>query len=82
MSYYNTNRGVLAIRIYFDEMHMGTTPMAELYMADGVMENIEWNNAKQRKQFETGINGYTLIYDERPKASWKEFTGRDVADGM
>lgn len=41
MSDHNTNRGVLAIRIYFDEMHMVTTPMAELYMADGVMENIE-----------------------------------------
>lgn len=66
-------RGVLAIRIYLDKN--GRTSMADLLMVDHVVETIEWTDAKQRKQFEEGINGYTLIYDERPKASWAEMVG-------
>lgn len=62
---------ILAVRIYFPEG--STTPMADLKMADGVTETIVWTDVKQRKQFETGINGYTLIYDERPKREWSEW---------
>jgi hypothetical protein len=47
--------------------------MADLRMADGVVETICWTDIKARKQFEPGINGYTLIYDERPKRSWEEW---------
>lgn len=61
-------RGVLAIRIYLDQINM--TPMADLRMNDGVVEHICWVDVKQRKEFEPGINGYTIIYDERPKRQW------------
>lgn len=63
--------GVVAIRIYLSEY--GSTPMADLRMADGVVETIQWTDVRQRKQFEDKINGYTLIYDERPKRDWKEW---------
>ena len=63
------NKGVIAIRIYLDP---NATPMADLRMVDGVVETICWTDIKARKQFESGINGYTLIYDERPKRPWEE----------
>lgn len=63
---------VVAIRIYYGG-HTGVVPMADLRMADGVVETIEWTNVKQRKEFESAINGYTLIYDERPKRTWDEW---------
>lgn len=63
-------RGVIAIRIYYG---LNNTPMADLRMSDGVIETIQWTDVKQRKQFESGINGYTLIYDERPKREWSEW---------
>ena len=67
--------GVIAIRIYLGG-YAGTTPMADLRMLDGVVETIEWTNTKQREQFKSGINGYTLIYDERPKCDWSEWVNR------
>lgn len=71
-------RGVLAIRIYFDENSATPrTPMADLLMVDHVVETIEWTNVKQREQFEEGINGYTLIYDERPKMPWAQMVGHE-----
>ena len=66
-------RGVLAIRIYFNDGSQ--TPMADLLMADHVTETIVWTDASQREQYDAGINGYTLIYDERPKATWNEMCG-------
>ena len=63
---------VIAIRIYLGG-YTNTVPMADLKMVDGVTETIEWTDVKQRKQFESGINGYTLIYDERPKCEWNEW---------
>lgn len=66
-------RNVLAIRIYLSS---GGVPMADLYIEDGVVETIEWTNKRQRKEFESAINGYTLIYDERPKKSWAEWINR------
>lgn len=63
-------KGVLAIRIYYGLNH---TPMADLRMVDGVVETIQWTDTKQRKEFEKGINGYTLIYDEREKCEWNEW---------
>lgn len=62
--------GVLAIRIYYGLNH---TPMADLYMGDGVVETIQWTDVDQRKKFLKRINGYTLIYDERPKREWSEW---------
>jgi hypothetical protein len=47
--------------------------MADLRMNDGVVEHIQWNDAKARKNFESMINGYTLVYDERPKRKWEEW---------
>lgn len=64
--------GVKAIRIYLGGF-TGVVPMADLLMTDGVVETIEWTDVRQRKQFESGINGYTLIYDERPKCEWNEW---------
>lgn len=61
---------VIAIRIYYKYDHI---PMADLLMADGVVETIEWTNYDQRKQFQRLISGYTLIYDEREKISWEEW---------
>lgn len=62
--------GVIAIRIY---LGLNNTPMADLKMADGVCETIQWTDVKQRKQFESCINGYTLFYDERPKREWDQW---------
>ena len=59
---------VIAVRIYYG---LNCTPMADLKMADGVIETIQWNNVKQRKEFEGRINGYTLFYDEREKVSFE-----------
>jgi hypothetical protein len=61
---------VKAIRIYFNENTHGATPLADLKMTDGVVETIGWADSKQRKKFMPYITGYTLIYDERPKADW------------
>lgn len=63
------NNSVIAIRIYFD---MNFTPMADLYMSDGVVWTIQWTDVKSRKDFESKITGYTLIYDERDKVSWND----------
>ena len=64
------NFGVMAVRIYLNQ---NATPMADLRMVDGVVETICWVDVKARKQFESGINGYTLIYDERPKVPWEDW---------
>lgn len=71
-------RGVLAIRIYFKDGEVGRTPYADLLMTDRVVETIQWTEPKQRKPFEAGINGYTLIYDERPKMSWEAWLGQET----
>ena len=63
-------KSVIAIRIWLD---VNCTPMADLRMNDGVVEHIQWNDAKARKEFEPMISGYTLIYDERPKREWQEW---------
>ena len=49
---------VVAIRIYYKDDHI---PMADLRMADGVVETIEWTDYDQRKPFQRLISGYTLI---------------------
>lgn len=59
---------VIAVRIYIG---LNATPMADLKMIDGVIETIQWNDAKQRKNFENRINGYTFFYDERAKVSFE-----------
>lgn len=60
---------IVGIRIYLNDIG---TPMADLKTADGVCETIIWTDKKSRKKFEPFINGYTLIYDERPKPTWDE----------
>lgn len=63
---------VLAIRIYFAEG--SCNPMADLVLAyDHKKVTIDWVNVEQREMYEAGINGYTLIYDERPKRSFDEW---------
>ena len=61
---------VIAIRIY---LGLNATPYADLRMSDGVVEHIQWNDVRQRKEFEHQITGYTLYYDERPKREWQEW---------
>lgn len=65
------NLSVIAVRIYYG---LNSTPMADLKMADGVIETIQWNDTKQRKQFEKYITGYTLFYDEREKVSFNKIS--------
>lgn len=61
---------VVAIRIYLKD---GFQPMAELAFAFGGTKIISWVSVADRKKYEEGINGYTLFYDERPKAEFKDF---------
>lgn len=61
---------VIAIRIYLDDL---CTPMADLRLMDGAVHTICWTDVKSRQKFAPGINGYTLIYDERPKIPWEEW---------
>lgn len=51
---------VIAVRIYEGGI-TGTQPLADLYMNDGVVEHIDWTNARQRKEFVPLMNGYTLF---------------------
>jgi hypothetical protein len=61
---------VTAIRIYYKNDRI---PMADLAFAYGGMVTIEWTNPIQRETFKSGMNGYTLIYDEREKADFMSF---------
>lgn len=62
---------IMAIRIYLVDYHI---PMADLLFAyDGRYTTIEWTNVFHRSKYEHGIDGYTLIYDERPKKEFKEW---------
>ena len=63
-------KGVVAARIYYSH---NFTPMADLRFNDGVVETIRWTDVEQRKAFESYLNGYTLIYDEREKKPWNEW---------
>lgn len=65
---------VVAIRIYFKD---DRCPMADLAFAYGGMTTIEWTNPAQREAYMSGINGYTLIYDERPKREFSEWVTRE-----
>ena len=67
---FNPDKMVIAIRIYYG---YAMTPMADLLCRDGVVETIQWNDVKARKEFEKYITGYTLIYDEREKQDWNDW---------
>lgn len=64
------NKCIVAIRIYYG---VNNTPMADLKTFDGVTETIQWTDVKAREKFAPYINGYTLVYDERPKREWAEW---------
>ena len=61
---------IIAIRIYYEN---GYIPKADIISADGKLETITWTNVEERKILDGRINGYTLIYDERPKRPWSEW---------
>ena len=70
---YNVNKhgAVVAIKITDDFK-------AEIRTAFGFTKTINWTNVAARKEFETGINGYTLFYDERRKrdfCDWNNHKG-------
>ena len=65
------NGNIVAIRIYLKDGHI---PMADLAFANKDMVTIEWTSAVERKFYAPYINGYTLIYDTRPKVSFAEWT--------
>lgn len=73
--------GTLAIRIYLGG-ETGTMPMADIKTTNGTIQTIEWCSVIQREQFY--INGYTLIYDERPKRNWDEwiFDNTECREGL
>lgn len=69
--YYPDKYGcIIAIRIYLINDHI---PMADLVFPDGKYTTIEWINISHRNKYKSGINGYTLVYDERPKRDFKEW---------
>lgn len=59
---------VIAVRIYYG---VNFTPMADLYMSDGVTEHIQWTDVDARKEFVPLMTGYTLFYDERDKVPFE-----------
>lgn len=61
---------VVAIRIYFEG---DRNPMADLILAFGEKVTINWVNPVQREEYASGINGYTLIYDERNKRPFEDW---------
>lgn len=62
---------VIAIRIYFEG---DRNPMADLILAHEHRKvTIDWVNVEQRAEYAPGINGYTLIYDERDKRPFEEW---------
>lgn len=61
---------VVAMRIFYGECY---TPMAELAFAFGGTVTIQWTLITDREKYQSGINGYTLVYDEREKADFKTF---------
>ena len=67
---------VVAIRIFMDE-EKNISPLAELAFAYGGTAVIDWVNPVQREKYMSGINGYTLIYDERPKRAFSEWITRE-----
>lgn len=60
---------VKAVRIYYS----GYATLADLLTNDGVTETIDWCDKRQRESFLPMMNGYTMIYDERPKKDWSEY---------
>lgn len=58
---------ITAIRIFYDDAR---NSMAELAFAFGGTETIEWTRIDHRNAYEIGINGYTLIFDERTNMSF------------
>ena len=62
---------ITAIRIYYAEDNI--TPMAQFAFAYGETATIEWTNPVHRNSYANGINGYTLIFDEREKADFQNF---------
>lgn len=66
------NGAVIAARLFFAPNHI--TPMAELILAFGGSVTIEWANENQRKEYEPGINAYTIFFDERfPTRTFESF---------
>lgn len=67
----STHGAIVAMRIFYAED--GMTPMAELVFAFGRSEIIQWNLIAEREMYLSGINAYTLVYDERPKREFEEW---------
>lgn len=61
---------ILAIKITLDDK---ATPQATLISAYGKEFHIQWNMPSKVAEFEQGITGYTLFYDERPKRPFNEW---------
>lgn len=59
---------VTAIHLWLKDQYQ---PMATLAFAFGCTATIEWDNITQRDHFITGINAYTIIYDDRTE--WRAF---------
>lgn len=72
-----SNDGVVAVRIYFrDET---CTPYADLAFASGSATTICWVNVEEKNKYMPRINGYTLFFDERPKADFSRFFNPEKA---
>ncbi len=66
---------VVAIRIYYEG---DRSPMAEIITAFGYSKTIAWTHVDSKKEFECGINGYTLFYDEREKCKFEDWNNFDT----
>ena len=60
---------ITAIRIYNED---NAKSMAELAFAFGGTTTIDWCNIRHREVYDIGINGYTFIFDERPRMSFNK----------
>lgn len=72
MNAYNPTRhgSVVAIRIWLEN---GYQPMAELAFAFGGTRTIHWDDVSERENYISGINAYTLMYDERLKRDFRDW---------
>ena len=53
---------VVAMKLFLVDYHI---PYATLAFAFGGTVTVEWDVVENRKKYESGINSYTLVYDER-----------------
>ena len=70
---YTPEKYGVAVAIQISIADDGHTPIAEIKFAFGDTVVIRWDCVEHREKFLSGINAYTLWYDERPKRTFREW---------